>query len=328
MPLSRSRPSTLWAGIALLALALAAHPADAAPAPAKKTVKKSAPAPTGFQALISDVSNWAGPPVHSGRSMVKGYSVYTGYLVERGFGEASVWQGDRHITPNLVGVTYWERQGIISGMLMAIVATVAGAAESVMPKNIEHEDIGNIRYTTITYHSDEERRRIVDEAAERGGRIAAASNQSFELTAYMRNLPGAGDASGFRMNLFFGIPMGSSALFELGLGGGVVDAIVGEFDSALPARVHSFYAGVPLRFSYGFRWLALYSQWEWNIAGHFKTKGDFDSDVLVVREVRNSPLRLGAQTNLFGRLFVDASAVTPDVRSLQFGWRLAAGMRF
>lgn len=270
--------------------------------------------------------DWLGPPVQSGRSMVKGYSIYAGYLMERGYGEASVWRGDQLATPRLNGFTYWERQGVISGMLMGLVATVAGAAESTMPKSVEHQDIGNIRYTTITHRSAAERRQITEEAAARGGRIASASNQSFELTVYSRNLPGGGDGTGYKLNLFFGIPMGDSMLFELGFGMGRIDAFFTDPTTNELMEIESLYVGIPLRLAWGGRWFALYGQFDWNIAGHLDAEAD--EGAATTHLARPFPLRVGAQSNLFGRLFVDVSAVTPSPTSLEFGWRVASGLRF
>lgn len=270
-----------------------------------------------------DFTRWLGPPVQSGRSMVLGYSVYTGYVAERGFGEASVWGDNGRATPRLNGFTYFERQGLISGMIVGLIATVAGAGEAMMPKSVTHEDIGSYRVTTTTYHSAEEKRRITDAAAERAGRIASASNQSFELTVYSRSL--SGDGTGFKANLFFGIPVGESMLFEMGVGGGRIDAFFTPEGGEL-MEIESFYAGMPFRFSWGARWLALYGQFEWNIAAHMDPKADAISQTTHL--VRPMPIRLGAQSNLFGRLFVDASVVTPHPTSREFGWRVTSGLRF
>lgn len=271
-----------------------------------------------------DFKEWLGPPIQSGRSMVLGYSVYTGYIAERGFGEASVWGDNGRATPRLNGFTYWERQGVISGMVLGLISSIAGAGAAMMPKSVTHEDIGSYRVTTTTYYSAEEKRRINEEAAARSANIASASNQSFELTVYSRNL--GSDGTGFKANLLFGIPVGESMLFEMGFGGGRIDTFFTNPDTNELMEIESFYAGIPFRFSWGGRWFALYGQFDWNIAAHMDAKADDNSQTTHL--VRPMPIRVGAQTNLFGRLFVDASVVTPSPKSLELGWRVATGLRF
>lgn len=273
-----------------------------------------------------DVADWFGPVVQSGRSMVTGHSVYVGYAAERGFGEAAAWENGAFGTPRLNGITYWERQGIITGILGALITVIGGSAQQMMPKSVKHEDIGNIRYTTITYYSEEEKRQIREDADRRAQAISSASDQSFEITVFSRNLPGEGDATGYRVNAFFGIPLGESGMLDLGFGMSRIDAFATDLKSGEKMEIESLNVGVPARLSWGFRYFVLYGQFDWNIAAHVEAKADKDS--LTTHLVRNHPLRLGAQSNLFGRLFVDASAVTPNPKSLEFGWRVVAGMRF
>lgn len=272
--------------------------------------------------------NWLGPPLQSGTSMLMGSSLYVGYLMERGANEVSTAEKG-YSTPQLNAVTYWERQGFTSGIITGAILAAAISARAYFVKDIEYEKRGDSWYKISTYYSDQERREIGEAGGELGANIATSGHSSaFELTVYSRSLLGDGDGSGYKLNFLFGSGIGKNFLLEYGFGFGAIRALGETLETGERVEFRSRYLGVPLRFSWAAPWFVLYSQWDLNVLSLFDASEDELESTAEIIDASRAPFRLGAQANLFGRVFLDICGLTPSLISGDFGWRLVAGVRF
>lgn len=261
--------------------------------------------------------------------MLLGRSLYVGYLMEAGATEASASDAG-FSTPRLNGITYWERQGFVSNLLTGIFAAAATSVRAFFAKDVSYEKHGDVWWKRTTYYTEEERREITEQGGELGAAIATAGGSSaFELTVYSRTLPGGGDGTGYKLNFLFGSGIGENFLLEYGLGFGSIRAYGDELDTNTRVELASSYFGVPLRFSWAAPWFVLYAQWDMNVAALFdRTEEATENASHPVVDASRAPLRVGGQTNLFGRVFVDAAAVTPSPLSGDLAFRLVTGVRF
>jgi hypothetical protein len=230
-----------------------------------------------------------------GSAMVHGYGVYLSAFNEFGHGDLSPWYEELGFAPVGTGDRYYERQGLIAGYITAVAIMLAGAA------------------------------------------AASARNPSFDLEIWTRDLGLLqGDAAGFKTNYLFGIPLDETKMLEIGWGFGNIDAMAKEVANGKTRiiRASAGYLGMPFRFVMGGEnWLATAS-WEWNWwksteKGSCKThfKDDKTGAEVWVSDMQPQPLRLSLLMRLH-RFFGEASVVTPNVTSLAFGARLAAGVAF
>lgn len=281
------------------------------------------PAGAGLLAAL-----WVAPAqaqiMEDGVTMMRGYSVMMGGFYELADGKIAA---GGQPTPSAVGIRYYERQGIISGLIMGIVTAGAAGVAANQPKSVTTERRGNWVTTTTTYRSEAEKQQILKEGSERAGRIASASNQSFELDLYMTSLPGGGEATGYELNMFFGVPMGDDAMFEFGFGAGEVDSEVTD-DQDRRVRLGYRYLGMPFRLNYAVGPAMLWAQWDWNWFGHSDDDHNVEAEDRVIKELRPMTWELGLMTNVLGRVFVEVNANTPALTSGRFGFRGSAGLRF
>jgi hypothetical protein len=272
-----------------------------------------------------------------GSAMVHGYGVYLSAFNEFGHGDLSPWYEELGFAPVGTGVRYYERQGLIAGYITAVAIMLAGAAAASSPKKTESYRSGNYIITTTYYRSKEEQAAIMAASAAGAAGAASAKNQSFDLEIWTRDLGLLkGDAAGFKTNYLFGIPLDEQMMLEIGWGFGNIDAMAKEVANGKTRiiRASAGYLGMPFRFVYGGEnWLATAS-WEWNWwksteKGSRKThfKDDKTGAEVWVSDMQPQPLRLSLLMRLH-RFFGEASVVTPNVTSLAFGARLAAGVTF
>lgn len=179
--------------------------------------------------------------VDPGETLMRGYSVWLGGFFESGDTELSDYGGG--LAPEAFGLRYYERQGIITGTIMGILTAASAGVQANTAKSVTTERRGNWEVTTTVHRSEAEKAQIREEGAARASRLASASNQSFELDLFMTTL--GGDASGYRMNGFYGIPMGESWVFDFGFGGGEVDSAF-EHEGKV-VRLGYSYFGMPFR---------------------------------------------------------------------------------
>ena len=262
--------------------------------------------------------------------MLYGYSVNTALFLERGWSDLSGWRDNIDSQPTSTGFIYYERQGLISGYITAIMIMVAGAMAASSPKKVESHRSGNYIITTTTYRSDAEKAAIMAASSAAASGVASARHQSFELTLYSRGTPGiTGESSGFRTNYMFGIPINGMSMFELGWGFGFADA---RTKAAKEVRTHAAYVGMPFRLNLAFGDVMPYLQWEWNWMTAFEDKYKIttkssDGSVTSIGSA-SSPWRLGVQATLFQRLFGEVAVSTPSLTSGAFAGRAAVGLSF
>ncbi len=108
----------------------------------------------------------AAPVLTSGRDLMLGYSVSLGAFYEAGNSDLrphghDVIKG----APVSTGITYYERQGLISGYLVAIAAAAGGAYGNTLPKKTTVERKGNWEVTKKYYMSAEEKAKADQEVA-------------------------------------------------------------------------------------------------------------------------------------------------------------------
>lgn len=260
--------------------------------------------------------------IHDAEAMLRGHAVWAGGFMESGMGELS----GAGVAPTAVGLRYYERQGVIAGTLMGILTAAAAGVAASSPKSVERRREGNWVITKTTYRSAAEQKAITDAGAASAAAMASATNQSFDLQLYMRSLPGGGEASGYRMDMFFGSPFGDAVMLDVGLGWGSVDSQIQDGDRTV--RLKYSYLGMPFRLNVAAGPVLLWGQWDWNWFGHGEPEAPIDEPTRVFREVSPFPIKLGAATNLFGRIYAEGVVSTPSYDSGEFGVRLNAGLRF
>lgn len=240
------------------------------------------------------------------RDLLWRYSVTTAGFYEGGATDFSAVAAGGTLKASGMGVRYYERNGLITGTIVAVAQVLAKSAQAAGPKSIERWEDSTYRYEKRTYYSEEEKAVIRDRGARAAGEAFGSKTQCFDLRLYSRNLGGA--ASGFHATLFpFSVLDSENSRLDLGIMFGRIDAVVSDGGSPFAIRANAF--GIPLRYNYAI--------------GHALVHAQFDINFLG-----NMPLHVGASAALFNRLFVDAAVTTPKVTSGQFGLSTSVGARF
>ncbi len=262
----------------------------------------------------------------SGFEMMRAYSTYIGTFGE--FGRTEYGGGKLNPgTQSAYGFRYYERQGIITGTVTAILLAMGAAQEANSAKSVESHKSGNYVVTTTTYHSASERAAIMASGTAAAGAAASAKDQSFDLEIFSRNL--GGTASGWRMNSYYGFPFWRM-MFEFGLG-------LGSIDTALLVKgqsVYSSYAywGMPMRLDYGGEFAWFFLEADWNFAGYgyrANLAPTVKGDALLLRSIDKLPWKLGVASSILGgRIFGEAVATTPGISSAEFAIKTTVGVRF
>jgi len=258
-----------------------------------------------------------------GFSMMAAYSATVAGFYELGSGEFGGYRTDTGLNPTVAGLRYYERSGLITGFTAGLIAAMGGSMAAAGPKSVKTWEDQNYRYTETTYYSEAEKAEMNERTAASAASMAAASNQTFDLEIYTREL---GDASGYKVNFLFGIAFDDYALLSFGLGWANVKTETRDGDNVLQTNYK--YLGMPFRLDVPVSRFILFTQFDWNWWGH-----DEDRPIEVVGTttfVENNPfpLRLGLATNIFGRVYLEAYATTPDIGSSNFAARANAGVRF
>ncbi|GEM_PF-1743926 len=265
-----------------------------------------------------------------GFELMTGYSVNVGYFYETGPSDlrpagADVMKGN----PVSTGLTYYERQGLISGYLIAIAAAAAGSYGNSLPKKTTYTRKGSWVVERKYYLSPEARAKADKDVADRSARIGSASNQSFEFMVYMRSLPGTtGETSGYRLNMFFGIPIKNEYMLDLGFGWGKADAWW-KVDG-VDYRAEWIYVGMPFRFNIPLPIALAWIQWDWNWWGHGEPDYEYrDADkTRFFRQATPFPVRIGLTTAILDRIHAEFQVVTPSLMSFEFAYRITVGAKF
>lgn len=262
------------------------------------------------------------------RSLLMGYSATAGVFVMGGQSDISGWRAGSQITPLGMGFRYHERNGFITGTTVGILRMLAASMAAAGPKSYESWEDGNYRYSRTTYYSQAEKQAIMNSASNSAARMFASPHQSFDLEIYARSL--GGDASGYRTNWMVGgwEMMDGRGLFDLGFGFGSVKSAAADGGSYLVTNWA--YAGMPFRFSYAAGPVLIFAQWDWNWLGHSRSGESKAKPVKGLTQVFTAgfPLRIGAAAAIFGRIYMEAVAMTPSVTSGAFGFTATAGARF
>jgi hypothetical protein len=266
--------------------------------------------------------------------VLRGYSMAVGGFVERGYGELSGWKDGHPLTPEAYGVRYFERNGVISGTLAALVMSMAGIKAAYSPTKVEElSPKGSpLRVTRYTFHSEAERARILAATSNTAANLFGNPDQSFDLQIYSRNLGGHSD--GWRANaMFIGFARPQSPLLlELGLGYASVTSAIGAGNEFLITRYK--YLGMPVRLSAALGPVVAYLHFDWNWLGHSRGVTSITSTTavgggkLTQIDTTGFPWRLGAQIAVLGRLYADIAVITPHLTSSQFGLAGSACLKF
>ncbi len=232
------------------------------------------------------------------------------------------------LEPRLTGLRYTERKGFVTGLFFALMNTVAGGLAASSPKSVERYRSGNWIVTKTTYRSEAEKQAILDRTAESSSEMMGAEDQSFELDLYMTRLPGGGESSGYKLNMFFGAEFGEHVMLDVGMGFG---SLVSRFerDERQVALTHSYF-GMPFKLNVAAGPALVWFQWDWNWLGEWSGHEPqvLDEPGRYKRQLSGSHLELGMTTALFGRVMLQGSVTTPALDSGDFGFRASAGLRF
>lgn len=267
--------------------------------------------------------------IDDGRGLLHSYSATMGVIYNRS-GDFTLWSQDKPITVQARGVRYYERNGFITGTILAIVRIFSAAAASAGPKSYETWREGNYRYTRTTYYSAQEKAAMRDAASSSAARMLTSPGQSFDLEIYSRSL--GGDSSGYRMTMMMGgmkFGRGNRGLFDAGLRIGSVTSAAAADGEYLITTWNSF--GIPLRVSYAVGPFNLYGSFVWNWFGHTRggdITGSWVGPHTRKAKVAGFPLQLGVTTTLLSRIYLEAAATTPSPTSGVFGFVASAGARF
>lgn len=266
--------------------------------------------------------------VEPGVSLMNEYSSTTSLFLVGGTGEFSGWRAGHPLSPVGMGLRYHERNGFITGTIMALLQIFAGAMTAAGPKSVNTYTEGNYRVTETTYYSAAERRAIQERASNSASNMFSSPHQSFDLELYSRNV--GGDVSGWRATMMIG-GFGDERryMIDLGLGAGRATAAVAE--DGMYLITHWAYFGMPIRFNYAAGPVLIFAQFDWNWLGHTrgeKVKASIAPGSTFEIHTAGFPLRVGVAAALLGRLYVEAVALTPSLSSGEFGYTAAAGARF
>lgn len=230
--------------------------------------------------------------------------------------------------PSVVGLRYTERKGFVTGLFFALINSLAGGMAANSPKSVTSYQSGNYIITETVYRSEAERQAMLQQTAEASAAMMEAENQAVELEIYSRNLPGGSETSGYKLNMYFGMPFNDYFSVDVGLGWGSVDSRM-ERDGR-QGYVHLSYFGMPLKVNVAAGPLLIYFHWEWNWLGEWTehTPDTVDEADRFKQRSTRSHLELGLQTVLFERLLLQAGLTTPALPSADFGYRASVGFRF
>ncbi len=276
---------------------------------------------------------------HSFRSVAwletTGYTI--GTTMQRGSSHhstASVAGG-----PQVMGYTIQERNGIISGLVLAVLGKScallgAGAigmsayqVTGVSTSRSYHSD-GTVWETKTTYYgltadADEKfetSQNMIDASEGMGTEIASyRGGQNFEFTYYTDDWMGRGlgQTQGLRANFLLGFPAGKHLIFEAGYGWG---RSTSTYENT---RVESRFNGIPLRLVKPLGPLALQAGWDLN----FATLTKYFADSSTPDTVTAWPVSLTAHAFLW-RFHLTAGVELTRLLKLDTAYTLGAGMRF
>jgi hypothetical protein len=245
-----------------------------------------------------------------------------------GGGASQLGDTDAGYDPTAIGLRYYERKGFITGVMFALMNTVAGSMAASSPKSVNTYRSGNWIVTETVYRSEAEKQQMLADTAAASEAMMNAEDQSFELEIYSTSLPGGGEVSGYKLNMSFGIEIAEAVMLDVGMGFGSVDARMIRDDRQ--GKVHLSYFGMPFRLNVAGGPFLFYFAWDWNWLGDWTGHGPeiVDEATRYKRRSTWSHLELGVQTVLFDRLLVQAGVTTPTIDSADFGYRASVGLRF
>ncbi len=270
--------------------------------------------------------------VEDGRGLLHSYSATAGLILNQS-GDFNLWSRGHKVGMQAYGFRYYERNGFITGTIFAIMRMLSAAAAASGPKSYESWTEGSYRYTRTTYYSQAEKNAMSRAASNDAARAFTRPGQSFDLEIYSRNL--GGDSSGYKVTMMAGGVKVSGrgqrarGMVDFGIGFGSVDSAAHKDGKYLVT--HWAYFGVPIRLTYAVGPVNIYGLWEWNWLGHTRgsdTTGSSRGANTTEADVAGMPLRIGLNTTLFRRLYVEAAASTPSLTSGVFGFVASAGARF
>lgn len=245
-----------------------------------------------------------------------------------GVGPSQLGRASEGLDPRVVGIRYSERKGHITGVFFALLNSVAGGLAASSPKSVETYRSGNYIITRTTYRSEAEKREIMRQTEEANEAMLEAEDQSTDFEVYMTSLPGGGEVSGFKLNMFFGAAFNEYVMLDIGMGfGHAVSRLERE---GRQSSMTLSYWGLPVKLNVAAGPVLIWLQWDWNWLGTWSdhTPNEQSSDTAYTRHNTGSHLELGLTTCLFERLMLQASVTTPEIDSLEFGFRASLGMRF
>ena len=245
-----------------------------------------------------------------------------------GAGPSQLGVAAEGLDPRVVGLRYSERKGHVTGVFFALLNSVAGGLAASSPKSVESWRSGNYIITRTTYRSEAEKQAMLQATAEASEAMMSAEDQSFDLELYMTSLPGGGEASGYKLNMFFGAEITDSVMLDVGMGFG---SVTSRFErDGRDAAIEMSYWGIPMKLNVAAGPVLLWFQWDWNMLGEWSGH-EPDKQALPTsykKQLTRSHLELGLTTVLFERLMLQASVTTPTIDSGEFGFRASAGLRF
>lgn len=245
-----------------------------------------------------------------------------------GIGASQLGESSEGLEPRLLGLRYTERKGFVTGFFFAVINTIAGGMAAASPKSVRSYRSGNYIVTETTYRSEAEKQAMLAQTAAASAAMLDAEDQSFDLEIYSTALPGGGEASGHKLNMYFGISIADILTLDVGLGFGYVESRF-ERDGRQVALTHS-YLGMPFRLNLAAGPLLIWFQWDWNWLGEWVgyDPGVEATDSSFKKQLTGSHLELGVTTALFDRVLLQAGLTTPQITSGDFGFRASVGFRF
>ncbi|MCO4764357.1 MAG: hypothetical protein KC502_22795, partial [Myxococcales bacterium] len=139
--------------------------------------------------------------IEDGRGLLHSYSATMGLIVNNS-GDFNSWSTGNPLHVQAMGFRYFERNGFITGTILALMRIFAAAAQTAGPKSQTSWTEGNYRYTRTTYYSQAEKNAINRAASNSATQMLTSPGQSFDLEIYSRNL--GGDSSGYKVTMMFG----------------------------------------------------------------------------------------------------------------------------
>lgn len=268
-----------------------------------------------------------------GSELLYGYSATISGVYEGGATDYSAFRSNYGIAPRGVGVRYSERNGIISGTTVGIgiglLIAIAGVAKATGPKSTETWRDDKYRYTKMTFYSESEKAEINARTArvgsEAGGLFAGSATQGFDLVLYSRNL--GGDATGFHATMtLLSFWETATSRFDVGVMFGSISTATQR--DGLNLLTHAPSGGLPFRYYQVFGPVLTYAELDWNFYANSKPSPDVATGQTLAQQARGNPWRVGAQTVLFRRLYLEAAATSPALLSGQLGFSTSVGARF